>query len=213
MEAGLGLAFLAVIIGYLPVYYGAYSTREVFIIRFQTAAGSPCTALSVVTRFALLDQSTRLQLLMEFQAWAAHVLQSQRSYALVALYRSQKGNESWLAVLTVILDACALGITFPQDRPQLGTQATFEVALRAATDLVGAFRLKPKSPPTDRLPRADFQKIFQTLIEVGMDVGATEETERKLAEIRGMYEPYVYSLSQYLYVELPIVDQYRGDNL
>ena len=53
MEAGLGLAFLAVIIGYLPVYYGAYSTREAFIIRFQSAAGSPCTALEVLRRFAL----------------------------------------------------------------------------------------------------------------------------------------------------------------
>ena len=140
---------------------------------------------------------------MEFQAWAAHVLQSQRSYALVALYRSQKGNESWLAVLTVILDACALWITVPQDKLQQGSKATFEVALRAVTELAAAFRLKPMSPPTDRLPRADFQKIFQAIADAGMEVGAPEETERKLAEIRGMYEPYVYALSQYLYVELP----------
>ena len=73
---------------------------------------------------------------MEFQAWAAQVLQSQRSYALVALYRSQKGNESWLAVLTVILDACALWMTVPQDKPQQGPKATFDVALRAVTELV-----------------------------------------------------------------------------
>ena len=203
MEAGLGLAFLAVIIGYLPVYYGAYSTRETFIIRFQSAAGSPCTALEVLKAFAPLDQGMRLQLLMEFQTWAAQVLQSQRSYALVALYRSQKGNESWLAVLTVILDACALWITVPQNKPQQGPKATFDVALRAATDLASSFRLKPKSPPKDRLPRADFQKLFQTLVDTGMEVAASEETERKLAEIRGMYEPYVYSLSQYLYVEFP----------
>ena len=203
MEAGLGLAFLAVIIGYLPVYYGAYSTRETFIIRFQSAAGSPCTALEVLKAFAPLDQGMRLQLLMEFQTWAAQVLQSQRSYALVALYRSQKGNESWLAVLTVILDACALWITVPLNKPQQGPKATFDVALRAATDLASSFRLKPKSPPTDRLPRADFQKLFQTFADAGIEVGAPEVAERKLVEIRLMYEPYVYSLSQYLYVELP----------
>ena len=44
-----------------------------------------------------------------------------------------------------------------------------------------------------------------------MEVGTPEETERKLAEIRGMYEPYVYTLSQYLYVELPSVDQFRAE--
>jgi hypothetical protein len=131
------------------------------------------------------------------------VLQSQRSYSLVALYRSQKGNESWLAVLTVILDACALGITVPQDKMQIGSRPTFEVALRAVTDLVGAFRLRPKSPPTDRLPRADFQKLFQTIADVGIEVGDSEETERKLAEIRGMYEPYAYALSDYLFMDLP----------
>ena len=203
VEAGLGLAFLAVIIGYLPVYYGAYSTREVFIIRFQSAAGSPCTALEIVRKFAPLDKSMTLQLLMECQAWAAHVLQSQRSYPLVALYRSQKGNDSWLAVLTVILDACALWITVQKDKIQLGSQPAFGVAFRAATDLASAFRLKPKSPPTDRLPRAAFQMLFQALADAGIEVGAPEETERKLAELRGLYEPYIYALSQYLYMELP----------
>lgn len=204
VEAGLGLGILAVIIGYLPVYYGAYSAREAFIIRFQSMAGSPCTALEVWRHFAPLDRGMRLQLLMDFQSWAAHVLQSQRSYSLVALYRSQKGNESWLAVLTVILDSCALWIAVPQDRPRHGPKATFDVALRAVTELAGAFKLEPKSPPMDRLPRADFQKLFQALVDTGMEVvDDPEKAERNLAELRGIYEPYIYILSEFLYVELP----------
>jgi hypothetical protein len=203
IEAGLGLGLLAVIIGYLPVYYGIYSNRETFIIRFQSVAGYPSAGLNIVRRFAPLDQSMLLQFIMECQAWAAHILQSQRSYPLVSLYRSQKGNESWLTVLTVILDACALWTTAPQNKQQLGSQQAFEVAFRAAMDLAGAFRLKPMSPPTDRLPRIDFEKLFQAIADAGIEVGPLEETERKLTEYRGVYEPYIYALSEYLYMELP----------
>jgi hypothetical protein len=46
---------------------------------------------------------------MDLQVWTADVLQSHRAYKLVALYRSQKGNEPWLAVLTTILDASPCG--------------------------------------------------------------------------------------------------------
>ncbi|MFN8006131.1 MAG: hypothetical protein U0V70_03730 [Terriglobia bacterium] len=124
-EAGLGLALLAVIIGYLPVYYGAYSTREIFIIRFQSIAGDAFSGLEIVKRFASADPGMRLQILWECQGWAAHVLQSQRSYPLVALYRSQKGNQSWLAILTALLDICAVLKTVPQNRPVIGAPATF----------------------------------------------------------------------------------------
>ena len=203
VEAGLGLALLAVIIGYLPVYYGAYSTREAFIIRFQSAAGSPSTALQVLKEFAPLDQGMRLQLLMEFQTWAAQVLQSQRSYALVTLYRSQKGNESWLAVLTVILDACALWMTVPQNKPQHGPKATFDVALRAVTDLASAFRLEAKSPPSDRLPSEECQKLLETLSQSGVKIDNHQEAEFRLAKIRNLYEPYVYAISVFLMTDLP----------
>ena len=203
-EAGVGLAFLAVIIGYLPVYYGAYSSREAFIPRFQWAAGYPSTAGGLIRRCTeVRDKSLVLQVLMAIQVWAADVLQSHRAYTLVALYRSQKGNEPWLTVLTTTLDATALWITLPRDGPQLGSPATFEIARRVAQDLAGAFRLRPESLPADRLPRPDFQKLCQRLAAAGMELNDSEETEQKLAQLRHTYEPYVYALSQFLFVELP----------
>jgi hypothetical protein len=78
-----------------------------------------------------------------------------------------------------------------------------EVAGRVAQDLAGAFRLKPHSPPTDRLRHADFQKLCGLLSVAGMELSDSEETEQKLAQLRGTYEPYVYTLSQFLFVELP----------
>src|ERR1019366_3756826 len=43
-EAGLGFAFLAIIIGYLPVIYQAFSRREIPISMLDARAGSPPSA-------------------------------------------------------------------------------------------------------------------------------------------------------------------------
>src|SRR5262249_23667876 len=41
MEAGLGFGFLAIVVGYLPVIYQAFSRREVIISMLDARAGSP----------------------------------------------------------------------------------------------------------------------------------------------------------------------------
>ena len=49
-EAGLGFAFLAVVISYLPVFYQAFSRREVTISLLDARAGSPPRAGSLLLR-------------------------------------------------------------------------------------------------------------------------------------------------------------------
>ena len=44
MEAGMGFAFLGVVIGYLPVVYSAFTTREIEISLLDARAGSPPSA-------------------------------------------------------------------------------------------------------------------------------------------------------------------------
>ena len=44
LEAGIGFGFLALVIGYLPVLYQAFSRREVTISLLDARAGSPPTA-------------------------------------------------------------------------------------------------------------------------------------------------------------------------
>ena len=52
VEAGLGFAFLAVVISYLPVLYQAFSHREVTISLLDARAGSPPSAGQLLIRFA-----------------------------------------------------------------------------------------------------------------------------------------------------------------
>ena len=57
MEAGMGFAFLGVVIGYLPVVYSAFSTREIEISLLDARAGSPPSAAEFLGRLGLLSGS------------------------------------------------------------------------------------------------------------------------------------------------------------
>ena len=50
LEAGTGFGFLAVVMGYFPVLYGAFSRREVSIALLDARAGSPPTASELLRR-------------------------------------------------------------------------------------------------------------------------------------------------------------------
>jgi hypothetical protein len=48
LEAGTGLGFIALVIGYLPVLYQLFSRREAHVIKLDGRAGSPPTALGLL---------------------------------------------------------------------------------------------------------------------------------------------------------------------
>ena len=50
LEAGMGLGFVAMVIGYFPVLYAAFSRREVSISLLDARAGSPPTAVELLQR-------------------------------------------------------------------------------------------------------------------------------------------------------------------
>ena len=119
-EAGLGFALLAVVIGYLPVLYQLFSRREAHVIRLDARAGSPPTAAELLARHAVSAQGLESlrDVLVEWEVWAAELLESHLSYPMLGYYRSQHDNESWLAALTTVLDTCAL-LTFGlRDEPE-----------------------------------------------------------------------------------------------
>ena len=109
LEAGIGFGFIAVAIGYLPVLYQLFSRREAHVIRLDARAGSPPTAVALLERHAGAQGMTALgALLADWESWAAELLESHLSYPMLAYYRSQHDNESWLAALTAVTDASAL---------------------------------------------------------------------------------------------------------
>jgi hypothetical protein len=205
-ETGIGFAFLAVVISYLPVLYQAFSHREVTIALLDARSGSPPTAAQLLTRLA---RSRNLALLdrffEEWEGWAAEVLESHVSFPVLSYYRSQHDNQSWLAALTMILDASALEIAGAKGADPYRAQLTFAAARHAVVDLAQVYFVPPVQPDPDRLPADRLRRLRGEFREAGIDFREGEAVDRNLAQLRGMYEPFVNGLSCHFLLTLPPV--------
>ncbi len=215
IEAGTGFGFLAIVIGYLPVLYQAFSRREVSITLLDARAGSPSTATELLRRHgshASMDDINPL--LREWEQWSAELLESHLSYPLLSYYRSQHDNQSWLAALTTILDTCALMIVGVDGKCGWQAQLTFAIARHAIADIAQIFNTAPVAPDPERLTAEDLARIRRILKGASINMRSDETADQKLRELRQMYEPYVYALSCYLLMVLPpwVVEKEAADN-
>lgn len=203
-EAGTGLGFLAIVIGYLPGLNNSFSRREVNISLLDARAGSPPTAAEILHRHNDEHgmESIR-QLLHEWERWSAELLESHLSYPVLAYFRSQHDNQSWLAALTAILDTSALVMVGLEGACVRQAQLTFAMARHAVVDLSLIFGVTPRWPEPDRLPPAQLTNLRSRLIAAGLRPRAGDEPDRKLMELRGMYEPLIFALSTHFRLALP----------
>ena len=209
-EAGLGFGFLAVVIGYLPVLYQAFSKREAIISLLDSRAGSPPSATEMLRRHAEGRQmESLLPLMQDWELWASEQLESHLSYPVLTYYRSQHDHQSWLGALTAIVDTCALIVVGtagdPDWQPALQWQArlTFAMCRHMVVDIAYVFNLPPKPLDPDRLPPKDLLTLRRTLTAAGLPLCDGPEDDAKLLAMRQSYEPYVRCLADFLLFPLP----------
>lgn len=203
IEAGTGFAFLALVVGYLPVLYQAFSGRELQITLLDARAGSPPTAVELLARLADRDLGPSVNsTLVDWEHWCAELLESHLSYPLLAYYRSQHDNHSWLAALTMVLDASALVIAGIDGVQPAQARLTFAMARHTAVDLGQVFGAVPRFD-ADRLTSADLAGLCARLAERGVILASDDEAAAALSDLRRLYEPFLVSLSDHLLMPLP----------
>src|SRR5215471_16531987 len=141
LEAGMGFAFLGVVIGYIPVVYSSFSRREIEISMLDARAGSPPSAAELLVRLAGrtenpgMDQLVLDEVLRDWERWSSELLESHISYPVLSFFRSQHSNQSWLGALTTILDVSSLVLTGIEGLHPGQAKLTFAMARHAAVDL------------------------------------------------------------------------------
>ncbi|HZP17501.1 MAG TPA: potassium channel family protein [Terriglobales bacterium] len=204
VEAGMGFAFLGMVIGYLPTIYSAFSRREIEISLLDARAGSPPSAAELLTRAVdSLDQGALDRLFHDWERWAAEVLESHLSYPVLSFYRSQHSNQSWLGALTVILDAAALVITGIEGVGIEQARRTFKMARHALVDLAQVVSAHYDPDLPERLTSADLGGIRAQLAQKGLQLRSGADSDKKLAELRALYEPYAQGIARNLLITLP----------
>ncbi len=204
LEAGMGFGFLAAVISYLPAMNQSFSRREVNISLLDARAGSPPTAAEMLRRHTQdhgLD--ALIGLLRDWERWSADLLESHLSFPMLVYFRSQHDNQSWLAALTTVLDACALVIvSLDADRARQA-QLTFSMARHAVVDLALVLHIPPREPNRDRVTPDELKSIRVLLSSKGLKIRDGIEADKRLHELRRMYEPYIAALSARLLLPLP----------
>src|SRR5262249_18475183 len=141
--------------------------------------------------------------LLEWERWSAELLESHLSFPMLSYYRSQHDNQSWLGALTVMLDTCAILLAGTRGPTTYQTQLTFAMAGPAVGDWGGGLGARPGAAAGDRLRGPEAQGLRELLEEAGLKLVGGPAFATKLAELRGMYEPFVEGLARYLLWALP----------
>jgi hypothetical protein len=206
-EAATGFGFFAVVVGYLPVLYQAFSRREAFIALLDARAGSPPAAGRLLVRTPPGPNGGRAleAFLAEAERWAAEVLEGHLSFPVLGFYRSQHDNQSWLAALACVLDACAVTLTVVEETDRHQARLTFAMARHTVVDLGLVLRRPPQAPTEDRLPDARLSELVAALRAAGAPTRDDAAARARLTELRRLYEPFVAGLAAYFRLTVPSV--------
>jgi Ion channel len=205
LEAGAGFGLIAVVIGYLPVLYQLFSRREAHVLQLDARAGSPPTAMTMLKRHAESGGLDRVdELLRTWELWGADLLESHLSYPMLAYYRSQHDDQSWLGALVAIMDVCTLVLIGVEDVHPLQARMTFAMARHVCLEMARSLGVSSsRAIDGERLSHEDFEALLQAFEDANLRWNGGPDAEQTLSAIRATYEPVCVALGDYLLIPLP----------
>lgn len=173
LEAATGLALLALLIGYLPTIYGAFSRRELAVARLATRAGTPPSAVELLTRYHEVGWTQDLPALWaEWENWFSELGETHTTFAMLAFFRSPNPHRSWVTSAGAVLDAAALAqstLNVPWS-PQAGM--CIRAGYLALRDIATLYRIGFDDDPAADAPisidRAEFIEAYEALGAAGV---------------------------------------------
>jgi hypothetical protein len=199
VEAGTGFGFIALTIAYLPVLYQHFSRRDYQLIDLSARAGTPPTAAALLEWHAAAGGSAALnQWLRDWEIWASDLTESHSAYPMLAFYRSQHTDHSWLSALAVVLDTCSLLIASSPDGGPPQASATFSAARRVLTVVAGSLEVVPLPIPDEDAEAEEKERATCALEALMPEWKRAETSDECLEQLHHEYRPAVAALSGYL---------------
>lgn len=192
VEAFSGVLTTALVIGYLPALYAAYSQREQQLLMLDDGTEGRITPTNLVlSRCPTGDPHDMDSFFAEWEAWVAHVMETHTTFRMLVLFRSQHPGQNWITALGVVMDA-ALHVELMEG--QQGRSAYW--LLRRGTRLLqmvtdGADLAAKRADLDDH--RAEnvelyFRPLYDTLQEHGFPMRPFDEAFAHSQALRMRYE-------------------------
>jgi len=210
-EAGLGFGFLAIVVSYLPVLYTSFSRRETLVTLMDARGGSPPSGGEMLRRFgAASDWEGLARWLERWETWAAELLETHLSYPIIAFYRSQHSDTSWVTSMTAVMDACAMikaGIweCSGSQASLLTRQAgmTYAMCRHACVDLAFVYGIPPDRSAPRRITDDHFEQLVESLRTAYDHFGDLPKARQSLDHFSAQYEFYTRALAERFAVPYP----------
>jgi len=204
LEAATALAVLFVVIGYLPALFQAYSRREIAVSQMAPRAGSPPTAGGLLRHSMERERWSELDAYLEdWETWAAELMETHLSYPVLAFFRSQHLNQSWLGALVVVMDTSSVRIASTGGNDAVSAELSYAIGRHALADLAYMFRVSSSADVPERLGEGDFQRLREIASRCGAAADGGAAMRERLSELRAGYEPQAQALARHLELPLP----------
>jgi len=198
-EAGIGLLLIALLIAYLPTMYTSWSRREAGVAQLEVRAGSPPSALEMITRFNQLERLEKLNDLWPvWETWFMDIEESHTSLAALTFFRSPQPERSWVTAAGAVLDTASF-VASSLDEPR---NAQAELCIRAgflALRRIAAFFRLPLDPipeigaeVTISISRDEYMAMYDQLAARGVPL--KPEREQAWHDFRGWRVNYDMAL-------------------
>ena len=208
LEAFSGVLTTALVIGYLPALYGAYSQREQKLLMLDDGTEGRITPTNLVlARCPNSDPREMDDFFAEWEAWVAQVMETHTTFRMLVLFRSQHPGQNWITGLGVVMDA-ALHIEmmegarggpaywFLRRGTRLLQMQTEGIDLTAKTDeMQAAF--------DDNGQNRFFHPLYDSLAQHGFPMRPYEDAFADTQEIRQKWAPAMEQL-------IDVLDAPRG---
>lgn len=190
-----GLGTVALVITFLFSLYGSFQRRETLVVQLDARAGAPpsgVTLLETHAQYRMLDRMPTL--FLDWEHWAAEVLDSHLAYPILTYFRSSHDNESWISALGAVLDATTLVLALNKDVPVGPAKMMHAMGTHLVEDL--AYRFGLDNDHTVMVEREEFEDARSRLAAVGLPIRDDEAAWERFSRMRSEYASRLNNMAQ-----------------
>jgi hypothetical protein len=205
VEAFMGLVTMALVIGYLPTLYGAYSRREVQLLALDDLSDEATTpAAFLEASYASGGTEAVAAAFADWERWCDDVYDSHTAFPMLALFRSRQPGQHWLTALTVVIDAAAICVAAIDEAPTGPAARLLRRGTMLARNLRGlpAVGLEDAERATSTADEGRFRAGYQRLAALGVRLRPYEQAWNDLQHLRAGYLPQLVAATRLLLVPL-----------
>ena len=191
-----GLAVMTMAVTYLLEVQSSVSKRDIGIIKLNTSAGQPPSAVTLLQRFSSIGNRSEIRdVLREGRDWCATVRQSHSNHPSLIYFQSVGTGTGWPAALGALLDLALLSERCLDDESLIGAAVLLrDEGTQMARELAKVINLRPVDASSDE---AELRQAAARLASSGYTI--REDLDfANLAQQRSEYRSCVVALARHL---------------